>query len=180
MKVTERQVAQTLDRRYNVEAGNGPRYVGAAQVRSHAGFDAVRTCDYVALDLWPSKGLALHGHEIKVSRGDWLRELKEPEKSAEFMGHVDYWWLVCPAGVLQAGELPRGWGHIAIEEGRHGLTSRIATQAPRLHPVERDYSRFATGRPIARDVSRSFMAAFLRAATRQARENERAMLRVLR
>jgi len=32
------------------------------------------------MDLWPSGGLEIHGHEVKVSRSDWLRELKEPEK----------------------------------------------------------------------------------------------------
>lgn len=105
-----------LQARYNQDKGNGPRYVSARHVRSHAGFDARRTCDFVAMDLWPSKGLAIHGHEVKVSRGDWLRELKEPAKSAEFMRHVDYWWLVSPKGVAKPDELPDGWGLMEVAE----------------------------------------------------------------
>jgi hypothetical protein len=69
----------------------GPRFAVAPQVRSAAGFDARRTCDFVAMDLWPSKGLHLHGHEIKVSRSDWLRELAEPEKAAEFTPYMNCW-----------------------------------------------------------------------------------------
>ena len=36
-----------------------------------------RYADAVAMNLWPSKGLALHGFEIKVSRSDFLTELRE-------------------------------------------------------------------------------------------------------
>jgi len=88
--MTEAAVTDALHLRYSQVHGNGRRYAVAAGVRSHAGFDARRTADYVAMDLWPSKGLALHGHEIKVSRSDWLRELKEPEKAAEFIPWMNF------------------------------------------------------------------------------------------
>ena len=114
--LTERDMIRALVSRYNKDAGNGPRYVVASHVRSHAGFDARRTCDFVAMDLWPSKGLELHGHEVKVSRSDWLRELKDPSKAGEFMRHCDRWWLVCPRGVAQPDELPEGWGMLVLSE----------------------------------------------------------------
>ncbi len=109
--MTEAEVTDALHARYSQVHGNGSRYAVAAGVRSHAGFDARRTADYVAMDLWPSKGLALHGHEIKVSRSDWLRELKEPEKAAEFIPYMNYWWLVASdPRIVRDGELPGGWG----------------------------------------------------------------------
>ena len=33
-----------------------------------------RYADAIAMNLWPSRGLAVHGFEIKISRGDWQRE----------------------------------------------------------------------------------------------------------
>jgi hypothetical protein len=142
--VTEAEMIRLLGQRYNVDAGNGPRYVGAPHVRSHAGFDARRTCDYVAMDMWPSKGLALHGHEVKVSRSDWLRELKDPSKSAEFMQHCDYWWLVCPRGVAQPDELPQGWGMLVVAD-REVQRSEEIEGPPPPHPW--DSHRYDWRRP---------------------------------
>jgi hypothetical protein len=114
-KLTETDLTYALHQRYGIRYGNGQRYAVAAQVRSHAGFDARRTCDYVAMDLWPSKGLLLHGHEIKVSRSDWLRELKDPSKAAEFIPYMNCWWIViADRRMVRAGELPDGWGLMAM------------------------------------------------------------------
>lgn len=131
VRLTERHMLDMLNARYNsVRPGNGQRYVGAEHVRSHAGFDALRTADYIAMDLWPSKGLALHGHEVKVSRSDWLTELKHPEKADEFRRFMDYWWLVVPDAGIVRDDLPSGWG-LMVAAG-HGLVVR--RQAKRLSP----------------------------------------------
>jgi hypothetical protein len=125
---TEASVTDALHVRYSQVHGNGRRYAVAAGVRSHAGFDARRTADYVAMDLWPSKGLALHGHEIKVSRGDWLRELKEPAKAAEFIPWMNHWWLVASdPRIVREGELPEGWGLMVMR----GPLLVVARKAPR-------------------------------------------------
>lgn len=168
-RVTERDMLDALRRRYSVDPGNGPRYVYAEQVRNAAGFNASRTCDFMALDVWPSSGLALHGFEVKVRRSDWLRELTHPEKAAAFQQHCDFWWLVCPPGVAAVSELPPGWGMLrALPDGPandlfsepHDWKLRVAAQAPMLHPR----------RSVIDDqVDRSFMTALLRASVRTAR-----------
>jgi hypothetical protein len=38
-----------------------------------------RYADGIAVSLWPSRGLEIHGIEIKVDRQDWKRELADPE-----------------------------------------------------------------------------------------------------
>jgi hypothetical protein len=107
----ERHVLDLLHQRYGQTYGNGFRYAVAEHVRSHGGFDARRTADFVAMDLWPSKGFALHGHEVKVSRSDWLGELRQPEKSAEFIPYMTYWWIVAGHNdIVRKDELPPGWG----------------------------------------------------------------------
>jgi hypothetical protein len=126
--LTERDVTEALYIRYGATYGNGQRYAVAAQVRSHAGFDARRTADFVAMDLWPSKGLLLHGHEIKVSRSDWLTELKHPEKAAEFIPYMNCWWLVAAGKrIVRPGELPDEWGLMVM----NGPVLTTVRKAPR-------------------------------------------------
>lgn len=131
-KVTERDVLAALRNRYAILSKDFRiRYAIAEHVQSSAGFDARRVCDFMALDLWPSKGLELHGHEVKVSRSDWLRELREPAKAEEFRRWCDRWWLVVPdLAIVKREELPAGWGLMVIRDG----SPRVTVPAPRLTP----------------------------------------------
>lgn len=158
---TERQVLDLLGRRYSEKAGNGPRWTVAEHVRSDAGFDARRSCDFMAWDNWASSGLEVVGHEVKVSRADWLREVKHPEKAMEFMRFCDRWFLVAPPGIAKESELPAGWGLIEVGLG----VLRVVVPAPRLTVEHRG------GYRPGRDewwVPRGFAFAFARAAARTA------------
>lgn len=138
--MTETELTVALMNRYGIRAGNGRRYAVAAQVRSHAGFDAKRTADFVAMDLWPSSGLALHGHEIKVSRSDWLRELKDPAKAEEFTPYMNHWWVTVPdEQMIHAGELPDGWGLLAM----HGENLTVIRKAPHREALPMPPTRLA-------------------------------------
>jgi hypothetical protein len=126
-KLTEGDVLEALYARYSQVHGNGQRYAVASQVRSHASFYARRTADFVAMDLWTTGRLTLHGHEVKVSRSDWLRELKDPSKAAEFTPYMNTWWVVVSdARIVRDGELPDDWGLMAV---RGGLL-RVVRKAP--------------------------------------------------
>jgi hypothetical protein len=121
-----------LQCRYGVEYGNGRRWVTAEHVKNAPGFFHTRCADLIAVDCWPAKGLEIHGHEVKVSRSDWLAELKQPEKAAAFIRHCDRWWVVVPdAALVKPGELPADWGLMSIGGGG-GL--RVVTAAPKLVP----------------------------------------------
>jgi hypothetical protein len=138
--MTEGEMVTALHARYGQTAGNGKRYAVAGGVRSHAGFDARRTADFMAMDLWPSKGLEIHGHEIKVSRSDWLRELAEPEKAAEFIPYVNRWWLVVSdRAIVRDGELPEEWGLMAMRGDRLA----VIEQAPRRDALPLPPTRLA-------------------------------------
>jgi len=131
---TEREMLDALHARYTDGAGNGPRYVCAEHVRNKAGFDATRTADFVAMDLWPSSGLLLHGHEVKVSRSDWLRELADPNKAEAFMQYMDRWWLVVPHPRIVKDDLPAGWGLMARRGGRLAVVISAPTLTPKPMP----------------------------------------------
>lgn len=69
--------------------------------------------------MYRSKRHALHGFEVKVSRSDWLRELKAPSKSVAISSYCDYWWLaVSGPDIVKPGELPPEWGLLVPTKGR--------------------------------------------------------------
>ena len=133
---TERQMLDALHVRYSqITPNSARRYAVAEHVRSSCGFSGwpvqIRTVDFMAQDTWEGQGLKLHGHEVKVSRSDWLTELKDPSKSEAVRRFCDHWWLVAPSKALVRDDLPDGWGLIVLD--RAGRL-RVAKSAPRLDP----------------------------------------------
>jgi hypothetical protein len=94
-----------------------PDYALIWEVRDGTGFSTQgRQMDAMAMSLWPSRGMEVHGFELKVSRSDWLRELKQPEKAEAFHQFVDRWWVVADKDVVNVAELPKGWGLLVAKE----------------------------------------------------------------
>lgn len=122
-----------------------PEWALFFEVRNDAGFRATRSADAVAMNTWPSRGLAVHGFEIKRDRRDWLRELKQPEKSAPIQRFCDHWWIVATLDVVKPDELPPTWGLLVLR-GKRLVAER---EAPTLG---------------AETLTRGFVAALLRSA----------------
>ncbi|WP_155754587.1 hypothetical protein [Burkholderia stagnalis] len=106
-----------------------------------------RWADAVAMNLYPSRGTEVHGFEIKVSRSDWLRELKSPAKSAPVQRYCDRWWVIAPDGVIVEGELPPTWGRYEVQPS--GKLRQVVA-APKLETEL---------------IDRAFVAAMLRRAS---------------
>jgi len=121
-----------------------PEYATFFEVANKTG-GASRYADAIAMNLFPSRGLELHGFEIKVSRSDWLNELKNPEKAEEIAKFCERWWIVCTENVVVREELPPTWGLLVFKDGK--LRQIIA--APKLK---------------AQPLTKSFIAALLRRA----------------
>lgn len=77
---------------------------------------ASRRADAMAMSLWHSRGIELHGFELKISRSDWLRERKDPAKADALAVYCDRWWLVTAPGIVKPDELPAPWGHYEVVE----------------------------------------------------------------
>ena len=124
---TEASMLTLLHSRYGtVKQNYPPRFVLANHVRDDAN-RAGRTADFIAQDThgggYGFKSdlgrYPLHGHEIKVSRADWLSELRDPNKAEAFRPYMHYWWLVVPdKSIVKPGEPPEGWGLMAIRGNR--------------------------------------------------------------
>lgn len=107
-------------------------YVLLPEVRNDAGGYASRSADGVAFNMWPSRGLAVEGIEIKSYRSDWLNELKNPRKAEAIFQYCDYWWLVTDKeGVAKIEEIPETWGWMCVVKGRL-MTMK---KAPKLNPA---------------------------------------------
>ncbi len=131
--MTERDVLDCLKARYGIRYGNGYRWAYAEHVKSETGFaisGKLRIADAIAMDCWTSNGMEIHGHEVKVSRSDWLTELRDPEKSGAFRPYVNRWWLVVPDLSIVRDDLPIGWGLMLAGKG-----ARIVKRAPKLDPL---------------------------------------------
>ena len=140
-RLTERIVTDLLRQRHNAPGNGGAgEYAFAAQVRNNAGFDATRTFDAVALGLWPSRGHPLDVFEVKVSRSDWLSEMRKPAKAEDACKVADRFWIVAPKGCVKDGELPPTWGLIeVIGDGTDAKPwkLRVKHTAPWLDPNRR-------------------------------------------
>lgn len=98
------------------------------QVRQRTGYGTGpdRYADAVVMSLWPSRGLWLAAVEVKVSRGDWLRELRDPRKAEAVFKFARYRWLVTAEGVVHAGECPEAWGHVEVSRAGKAKVVRDA------------------------------------------------------
>ncbi len=122
-------------------------YAVLEEVSDAAGFDRSRSADMITMGLWPSRGLMLEGIEIKVSRADWLSELKDPSKAETFFRYCDRWWIATSdASLVHEGELPEPWGHLTVANGK----IKVVKPAPKLAP---------------QPLERGFLAAMLKRAT---------------
>jgi hypothetical protein len=119
------------------------------EVRSFTGYGrGERYADALALNLYPSRGLELLGFEIKISKGDWKRELARPDKSAPIQRFCDRWYIVAPPGIVDKVELPPTWG--LMESDKEGTKLITKVEAPKLD---------------AEPLTRAFVASVLRNAT---------------
>ena len=134
-KMTTPQLTEKLHQYYVAKKG---AWAFITQLRNGTGYGEVtRTADAMAMGLWPSTGLDLIGFELKVSRSDWLHELKDPTKAQEMKQFCDRWYLVIPdESIIKPGELPEGWG-LMVASGR-GRTMKVKIEAPKLQPVDID------------------------------------------
>jgi hypothetical protein len=118
---TEGDVLSVLRHRHS-----GDEWVFLSHLKTATGWQTGRgrEVDGWAMNMWPSRGLKTHGFEVKVSRSDWLSELKNPDKADEGFQFCDFWWLVVgDASIVQDGELPTGWGLMVPHRG--GLKIKV-------------------------------------------------------
>lgn len=106
--------------------------------------------DALAFNCWPSKGFRRIAFEVKVTRSDFLSEIKKPEKRASAMSVAHQFFFVTPEGLVTKDEIPEGCGLMEIAlDGERLIT---------LNAPKRDVD----------DPPMRFIASLLRSAARKA------------
>lgn len=107
--------------------------------------------DGFALNCYPSKSMQRIAYEVKVNRGDFLSELKNPEKREPFMRYANQFFFATPVGLVKPEEIPDEVGLIEI----HGDGFwKIKVKAP-YRRTERP------GWPLVASIARSLSAEYL-------------------
>lgn len=127
-KLNTSQLEKLLAARYPRE-----QYALFFDVPDNIGMHSKRRADAICIGLWQSNGRLIDGFELKVSRSDWLRELKHVQKADPFIERCDRWWLVtADATIAKPEEIPECWGWMSAT--KTGL--RVQRPAPRLPRVD--------------------------------------------
>lgn len=90
-------------------------WIFAAEVNTSTGYSAqhqdgpggIRRIDAFALALWPSKNFQRVAYEIKVTRQDWLNEIRDPVKRAQAWYLSNEFWFAVPESIVKSGDWQR-------------------------------------------------------------------------
>lgn len=136
-----RIVSKTSDIRAALRARYpAPAWAYFEEVSNGTGTLHKRSADALAMSLWPSRGLELHGFEIKATRSDWVAERDNPAKAEEIASRCHRWWIVAgDRNIVKPGELPSNWGLLVMSGGK--LVQK--TEASKLNAAPLTYSFLA-------------------------------------
>lgn len=139
------------------------RWVTAEEVPVKTG-GGNRRLDFVAMECWESRGHALWGFEVKVSKADLAREIRDPSKHTCFFECLDYYSIAVPEEIVDVDTVPEAWGIVVVRKNE----IRWRRMPQPLH-----------GDQLLEETPKSFVASFSRRAVacsggrdacRQARE----------
>lgn len=124
-----------LQRHYIKPSADLPGGVFVPEVGQNGGWGSGSRCDAIYIGFTNSSGRLLVGHELKVSRSDWLHELDQPGKADTWADECHEWWLVVPnTAIVADGELPAGWG-LMTPNPRSKTRMIVNTKAARKDPA---------------------------------------------
>ena len=161
VSLTERDMLDRLAERYGRMYANGPhkvlRHIGARHVRFGPLWPSC-IADFLVLDTWGNYGEEhlrhpLLGFEVKISRSDYLREIKALSKSEPFRKVCAEWYMVVSDPKIVRDDLPDGWG-LLIAQGDGLRCVRKSATNPNPDPMPR-----------------GLIAGFMRAVAMQSRES---------
>ena len=113
------------------------KYIVLEKVPNGTGYQANSWVDVVACSLWPSLGCRRTAIEIKISRGDWLRELNNPEKNSWAREVCHEFYYAAPIGIIKEEELPEKTGlYTASGDTIRTVRAAAAKQETTLNDID--------------------------------------------
>ena len=115
-----------------------PEWVFMTEVPDGTGAQASRRADAAAYNLFPSKGNVMHVFELKASKSDLKKELSDGTKSNAVGQFANYFFLVCPDGIIDNTMLlPKTWGILMFKNGKLRQIRRPEELKPK--PMTRNF-----------------------------------------
>lgn len=107
-----------------------------AELRVGTGYGkfAAQSIDAYALNAWPSKEFHAIAYEIKVSRGDFFREIANPAKRYPGMMVSNEFYFATPSNLLSVGEIPELCGLVEVDSEGEISVVKKAEYRPKLNP----------------------------------------------
>jgi len=132
-KVTAEDIREALKIKFS-----RPEWALFFEVGNGTGGNLKRWADAVSMNMYPSRGLAIVGFEIKVSRSDMQKELEQPKKAEEVGKFCNHWYLVVPKGLIQECDIiPDAWG--ILEYSEKGLRQTKKPKDLEAQPVTKAF-----------------------------------------
>jgi len=89
--------------------------------------------DLFAMSCYPSDGFTRHAYEVKVSRRDWLQEMRQPYKRMAAYRMCNRFYFAAPAGMIDQHEVPDGCGLVEIAQRADGVKVASTTLEAPFH-----------------------------------------------
>lgn len=85
-----------------------PKYLSLSEARIGTGFgkENEQRIDFWAMSSYPSENFLKYSFEVKTSRSDFLREIKNPDKRKWAMRYSNHYIFAAPANMLKPDEIP--------------------------------------------------------------------------
>jgi len=128
-----------------------PKWLTVRELSNSTGGRFERRVDLFAIAAWPSGGFETIAYEVKVSRSDFQRDIKQPLKQRHGRLYASQFYFATPPGLLKPEEMPDWAGLIEVEAAepikvyaeagyvetiRHHCAIRVsAPDLPRIHPT---------------------------------------------
>ena len=128
MAISTRDILSTLRDRHD-----GPEWLFFPELRLGTGYalrcngrkvlsEVESRIDAFAMNCYPSKRCQRVAYEIKMTRSDFIREIRQPLKRRPAMLLTNLFYFVAPDGVLAVEDIPAECGLLVVKDKPTGYT----------------------------------------------------------
>jgi len=102
------------------------------ELRLGTGYSNEQRADGFLMELWPSKGFVRTAFEYKVSRQDFLKEIKNPQKRQSIKSYSDHFVIITANDIVKdKSEIPSDCGWFVFD----GKELKTMVRPPKLPPT---------------------------------------------
>lgn len=132
MEITEAQMVELLRARHKDRQWVGFPEMTYSTLTQDDKKEADQRIDFWAMNLWASRNFERITYEIKISRHDFLREMRKPEKRLPGLHISNRFYYIIPHGCVDESEVPAECGLIVVKKpkGRDYYALVMVKKAP--------------------------------------------------